>query len=119
MKYLTTLEVAHELGVSKQTILNWLYAGRVQEPPRNPQGYRLWSPSRVDLIRTMMQDGRVHKRTIVHQVPRSSAAFVSDYAKEVAGVLAEAGIPELTFSRELSKAVSRERKRGVGTARRA
>ena len=35
VKYLTTLEVAHELKVSKQTLLNWLYAGKVPEPPRN------------------------------------------------------------------------------------
>lgn len=119
MKYLTTLEVAHELGVSKQTILNWLYAGRIQEPPRNPQGYRLWSPGRVDLVRAMMQDGRVHKRTILHQTPRATSAFVADYAKEVAGVLAEAGIPELTFSRELSRAIVRERKRRAGSSRRS
>ena len=32
MKYLTTLEVAHELEVSKQTLLNWLYQGKVPEP---------------------------------------------------------------------------------------
>ncbi len=41
MKYLTTLEVAHELGVSKQTLLNWLYAGKLPEPPRNKKDYRL------------------------------------------------------------------------------
>jgi predicted site-specific integrase-resolvase len=35
---LTTLEVAHELDVSKQTLLNWLYAGKVPEPPRNGKG---------------------------------------------------------------------------------
>ena len=29
---LTTLEVAHELKVSKQTLLNWLYAGKVPSP---------------------------------------------------------------------------------------
>ena len=112
MKYLTTLEVAHELGVSKQTVLNWLYAGRIQEPPRNAQGYRLWSPSRVDLVRTMMQDGRVHKRTIMHQTPKPTAAFVTDYAREVAGVLAEAGIAEAAFSKELSKALIRQRRGG-------
>ena len=30
MKYFTTLEVANELKVSKQTLLNWLYAGKVE-----------------------------------------------------------------------------------------
>ena len=37
--------------VSKQTLLNWLYAGKVPEPPRNRKGYRLWSPSRVSLVK--------------------------------------------------------------------
>lgn len=110
MKYLTTLEVAHELGVSKQTVLNWLYAGRIQEPPRNAQGYRLWSASRVDLVRAMMQDGRVHKRTIMHQAPKATAAFLTDYAREVAGLLSEAGIAEAAFTKELSRALTRQRR---------
>ena len=56
MKYLTTLEVAHELKISKQTLLNWLYSGKVPEPPRNKMGYRLWSPSRVSLVRKLIGD---------------------------------------------------------------
>ena len=63
MKYLTTLEAAHELKVSKQTLLNWLYAGKVPEPPRNRKGYRLWSPARVTLVKKLIGDGRVHRRT--------------------------------------------------------
>ena len=59
MKYLTTLEVAHELKVSKQTLLNWLYAGKVPEPPRNKKGYRLWSPSRVSLVKRLIGEGRL------------------------------------------------------------
>ena len=46
MKYLTTLEVARELNVTKQTLLNWLYAKKVAEPPRNRNGHRLWSQAR-------------------------------------------------------------------------
>src|SRR5512134_2767145 len=53
MKYFTTVEVANELEVSKQTLLNWLYAGKVPEPPRNRSGYRLWSPSRVSLVKRL------------------------------------------------------------------
>src|SRR6202008_2871882 len=56
MKYLTTLEVAHELKVSKQTLLNWLYAGKVPEPPRNKKGYRLWSPARISLVKKLIGD---------------------------------------------------------------
>jgi excisionase family DNA binding protein len=54
MKYLTTLEVAHELKVSKQTLLNWLYAGKIPEPPRNRKGYR-WSVARR-LIKLILTD---------------------------------------------------------------
>ena len=69
MKYLTTLEVARELNVSKQTLLNWLYAKKVPEPPRNRIGYRLWSPARVSLIRQLIREGRLHRRTVVHREP--------------------------------------------------
>ena len=64
VKYFTTLEVAHELKVSKQTLLNWLYAKKVAEPPRNRSGYRLWSPARVSLVKRLITDGRLHRRTV-------------------------------------------------------
>ena len=63
MKYLTTLEVAHELKVSKQTLLNWLYAGKIPEPPRNRKGYRLWSRSRISLIKKLIMEGRLPRRS--------------------------------------------------------
>jgi predicted site-specific integrase-resolvase len=81
MKYLTTLEVAHELKVSKQTLLNWLYAGKIPEPPRNKKGYRLWSPSRVGLVKRLIGDGRLHKRTVIHR--EASRALVVEFAREV------------------------------------
>jgi hypothetical protein len=37
-------------------------------------------------------------------------AFLSDYAREVAGVLGEAGIAEVAFTRELTKALARQRR---------
>ena len=61
MKYLTTLEAAHDLKVSKQTLLNWLYAGKIPEPPRNDRNYRLWSASRVALVKRMIQQGKLHR----------------------------------------------------------
>ena len=69
MKYLTTLEAAHDLKVSKQTLLNWLYAGKIPEPPRNLKGYRLWSESRVTLVKKIIAQGRLHSRTVVHRQP--------------------------------------------------
>jgi excisionase family DNA binding protein len=33
---LTTAQVAKVLGVSRQTLYNWLREGRIAEPPRHP-----------------------------------------------------------------------------------
>jgi hypothetical protein len=101
MKYLTTLEVARELGLSKQTVLNWLYAGKIPEPPRNKKGYRLWSPSRLSLVRRLIAEGRLHKRTIVHRVPANRPDVVADFAREVVQFLQDAQVDPPAFLREL------------------
>lgn len=104
MKYLTTLEVAHQLRVSKQTLLNWLYAGKVPEPPRNPKGYRLWSEARVDLVRRMIADGRLNKRTVLHHEPENAPDVLERFAREVRQFLADAGIETAAFLRALKRA---------------
>jgi len=101
VKYLTTLEVAHELKVSKQTLLNWLYAGKVPEPPRNKQGYRLWSPSRVSLVKKQIGDGRLHKRTVVHREASSRKEVVVEFAREVGQFLRDGDVDIASFFREL------------------
>jgi len=103
MKYLTTLEVAHQLGVSKQTLLNWLYADKVPEPPRNKKGYRLWSPSRVTLVRKLIQEGRLHKRTVVHREPSNRPELVNEYAREVNQFLRDGKVDCDAFLRELGR----------------
>ena len=103
MKYLTTLEVAHELRVSKQTLLNWLYAGRIPEPPRNKKGYRLWSPSRISLVKRLIADGRLHKRTVLHQEASSRPEVVAEYAREVNQFLRDGKIDALAFLKELGR----------------
>jgi hypothetical protein len=103
MKYLTTLEVAHELKVSKQTLLNWLYAGKVPEPPRNKKRYRLWSPSRVSLVKRLIRDGRIHKRTIVHKEPANRPDLVNEFAREVNQFLRDGKIDLDAFLRELAR----------------
>ena len=119
MKYLTTLEVAHQLKVSKQTVLNWLYAGKVPEPPRNKQGYRLWSEARVALVRRMIDDGRLHKRTVLHQQPSNRPDVLVSYAREVRQFLDDAGIPMATFLKELrnGKPARRPRQHTAGPPR--
>jgi hypothetical protein len=101
MKYLTTLETARELKVSKPTLLNWLYAGKIGEPPRDKKGYRLWSPSRVSLVRKQILDGRLHRRTVLHR--QASPEMLSAYAREVRQFLQESGISADAFLRELGR----------------
>ena len=103
MKYLTTLEVARELSVSKQTLLNWLYAGKVPEPPRNRMGYRLWSPSRVSLVKKMIGEGRLHKRTVIHREPSNRPEVVTEFAREVSQFLRDGKIDVESFLRELGR----------------
>jgi hypothetical protein len=103
MKYLTTLEVAHELKVSKQTLLNWLYAGKIPEPPRNKKGYRLWSPSRVSLVKRLIGEGRLHKRTVVHREPSNRPEVVTEFAREVNQFLRDGKVDVDLFLRELAR----------------
>jgi hypothetical protein len=103
MKFLTTLEVAHELKVSKQTLLNWLYAGKIPEPPRNRKGYRLWSASRVGLVKRLIGEGRLHKRTVVHREASNRPEFVTEYAREVHEYLKDGKIPVDSFLKELAR----------------
>jgi hypothetical protein len=103
MKFLTTLEVAHELKVSKQTLLNWLYAGKIPEPPRNRKGYRLWSASRVGLVKRLIGEGRLHKRTVVHREASNRPEFVTEYAREVHEYLKDGKIPLDSFLKELAR----------------
>ena len=117
MKYLTTLEAAHDLKVSKQTLLNWLYAGKIPEPPRNHKGYRLWSESRVKLVKKIIAQGRLHSRTVVHRQPSNQPEFVAEYAREVSAYLRDAAIDLAVFLRALTRArrsgrTSRRSRRG-------
>lgn len=111
MKYLTTLEVAHELKVSKQTLLNWLYSGKVPEPPRNRKGYRLWSASRVSLVKKLIGDGRVHRRTVVHKEPSNRPEVVTELAREVSQFLRDGQIALPRFLKELARVHPGPRKR--------
>ena len=103
MKYLTTAQVARELSVSKQTLLNWLYSGKVAEPPRNRRGHRLWSASRVSLVRRMIGEGRIHSRTVVHREGSNRPELVAEFAREVHQFLRDAEIPPESFLKELSR----------------
>jgi len=120
VKYLTTLEAAHVLDVSKQTLLNWLYAGKVPEPPRNPKGYRLWSAARVALVKKLIAQGRLHTRTVVHRQPSNRPDFVAAYAREVSAYLRDGDIDMEVFLGALARVrgVSRRRPSARGPKKR-
>jgi hypothetical protein len=117
MKYLTTLEVARELNVTKQTLLNWLYAKKVPEPPRNRNGHRLWSQARVSLIRQLIREGRLHSKTKVHRDPTDDPVVVAEMARDVSDFLRDASVPLWRFVRELQR-VHRSPRRRAATAKR-
>jgi hypothetical protein len=119
MKYLTTLEAAHDLKVSKGTLLNWLYAGKIPEPPRNPKGYRLWTEARVALVKKIIAQGRLHSRTVVHPQLSSQPEFVALYAREVCEYLRDSGIPATDFLRALDQAARERPRRKTSRSRRA
>ena len=55
MKYYSTVTVAREIGVDKQTLLRWLWAGKLAEPrKRHHNGgvdVRLWSERELKAAR--------------------------------------------------------------------
>lgn len=63
MKGYTTAQVAKAIGVSKNTLLQWLYAGRLREPKRVMVGaieWRMWTGADVDRarkVKTTMKRG--------------------------------------------------------------
>jgi hypothetical protein len=101
MRYLTTLDVARQIGVSKQTLLNWLYDRKVPEPPRNKKGYRLWSESRINLVKRLIRDGRLRRRTVVHEEPSNRPDVIVGFAREVSQFLEDSQAEPAAFLREL------------------
>jgi len=54
MRPLSTLEVARMIGIHKQTLLDWLYAGKIREPKRQTVGgqvVRIWTQSDIEGVR--------------------------------------------------------------------
>lgn len=50
----TTQQIADAIGVSKMTILRWLYSGKIREPKRvkmNGTVYRIWNDRDVERVR--------------------------------------------------------------------
>ncbi len=51
-QFLTTVQVARVLGITKKTLYRMLQDGRIPEPQRNPENnYRVWIPQQIEAIR--------------------------------------------------------------------
>jgi DNA-binding transcriptional MerR regulator len=60
--FLQTAEVASLIGITKQTILNWINDGRILDAERNPvNNYRQWTEHDVERIRHMIRERSLAK----------------------------------------------------------
>lgn len=53
--YIRTNELAAILGVTGQTIYNWLRAGKIPEPARTPGGQRMFKERDIEVIRRLRE----------------------------------------------------------------
>ena len=88
---------------------------RFPEPPRNRNGHRLWSQARLSLVRQLIREGRLHRRTMVHREASDDPVVVLEVAREVNDFLRDANVPLSRFVRELQ----RVRRQGRAAAPRA
>ena len=60
--YLNTGQVADILGITKKTLKNWLKAGRIPEPQRNPMNrYRRWTLQDIESIRRIVNERNLER----------------------------------------------------------
>lgn len=52
--YLSTKDVAHEVGVHRDTLLRWLRMGKVPEPARDNNGWRKFKSSELEKIKSLV-----------------------------------------------------------------
>lgn len=60
--FLQTAEVASLIGITKQTIFNWIKNGSILDAERNPaNNYRQWTEHDVARIRDMIRERSLDK----------------------------------------------------------
>jgi predicted site-specific integrase-resolvase len=47
---LFTKQLASHVGVTTQTIYRWLKAGKISEPPRDRNGWRVWEDDQIKAV---------------------------------------------------------------------
>ena len=73
MTFLTTKEVAKEIGVHRDTLLRWLREGRIPEPDRDGRGWRRFSSNELYQLkdfsyRFQSPTSRTSQKTIDHRL---------------------------------------------------
>ena len=63
----------------------------------------LWSPSRVSLIKKLIGEGRLHKRTVVHREASNRPEVVGEFAREVNQFLRDGKVDVDSFLKELGR----------------
>lgn len=58
----TTQEVANLAGVTKRCILNWLRDGKIPEPSRDRNDYRVWTQKELSIVLAYKQQRRQPQR---------------------------------------------------------
>jgi hypothetical protein len=76
----STIEAAHRIGVSKNTLLRWLDEGLVDDVERDWRGWRIWHSRDVERVKAF--------RKAYHSKPirrvRRNAMSRAEYAKAAA-----------------------------------
>ena len=76
----STVEVAKQVGVSKNTLLRWLDEGLVDDVERDWRGWRVWGIGDVERVRAFQK--AYHSKPI--RRIRRSAMSRAEYAKAAA-----------------------------------
>jgi len=71
----------------------------------------------VSLVRQLIREGRLHRRTVVHREPIDDPVVLLEVAREVSEFLKDADIPLRRFVRELNQMYRRRARRRPGSRR--
>ena len=80
----STVEVAREIGVSKNTLLRWIQEGYLSDVQRDWRGWRLWSEEDVARARAVKETGRARIMAGNRRQEASRASYAESVAESIA-----------------------------------
>jgi excisionase family DNA binding protein len=97
-KLLTTRQVAETAGIHRDTLLRWLREGRIKEPARDRNGWRVFSTSEVNKI--VKYSENTSTKTLIAEEPELKYSFSKKISrlKEVNWDFADSSTNYLTHS---------------------